>query len=99
MYSINFKQDKQDSINFHDFSGRQDWEREFGSWFNFDEILKDSIRRGEVANEEEIECFCDGSNNINPYFSSNSAEYEAQTLLEESEGIEFDPEVTEYDAY
>lgn len=101
-YTIYIRPHDQDSVTFMPFDPNVDT---VPSYLDYDEVLAFSIEQGEIGDETDIVSFCDRSNHIEPYFSSNTAAYECQIMLENDftddngDNFEFDPNITEYYIY
>ena len=104
MYTIKFKHHDQDNVNFFDC--------------RFDELnlnddsavaaLEYSLSEGILDNPQNIKCFCDGGDHIEPYFTSLTPAEEVDTYIdfellqrpnEMSESLEFDEEKKVYDFF
>jgi len=78
-YTVKNQPNDQDNINFIDVKNAK---KEIPSFLDYDEVLKYSIENGNITSESNIKSLCDGSDNINPYFSENNAAYECEIYLE-----------------
>jgi hypothetical protein len=77
-YTLKFAAHDQDNLNIIDFRPGDD----FPKFLDYDSVLKFSIEKGYIENESEINCLVDGSDHIEPYFTSNSAAEETANYLE-----------------
>lgn len=92
-YTIKFKENDQDNINFIPFK-KGDKIPEF---LDYEEVLERSIREHRIDSEADIITLADGSDHIQPYFSSNTAADECRFIVEDDANEEFNENQTEYD--
>lgn len=77
-YTLKFKQHDQDNLNISDFKPGD----EFPAFLDYNKVLQFSIKQGSIRQESDINCLVDGSDHIEPYFTSNSASEETAIYLE-----------------
>ena len=95
MITINFKENGQNSLNFYNV---RDEDYEFPNFLDYEEVLKHSIKEGFISNENDIVSLCDGCDQYQAYFCTNTAE-EACSAELEGYGCEYIEGVTEYDVF
>ena len=72
MYTIKFSTNDQDNLNIFPFKSGD----EMPDHLDYGTVLKHSIETGNIEKESEIKSLVDGSNQIEAYFSSQTAHKE-----------------------
>lgn len=83
IHTIRFMEHDQDNLNFFDFTKKD--RRKLSDIYDYRKIVKDSIEDGRIKHEDDIRCFVDGSDHVQPYFTSNTADEEYATYDIEEE--------------
>lgn len=78
-YTLKLKQHEQDNLNIIDFKPGD----KFPEFLDYEEVLQFSIENGHITSEQDINCLVDGSDHVEPYFTSNTASEEAAIYVED----------------
>ena len=84
MKTIKFKTDGQDNANLYSLEGldiKSLFEKGSLSYYDYEEVLKFSIAWGFISDAKDIKTFYDGSDHMNPYFTSETLEDEVDNYL------------------
>ena len=77
-YTAKNKENDQDNINFIDTTNAKN---DLPNFLDYEKVLAHSIESDNVANEKDITSLCDGGDNLEPYFSDESAAYECKIYI------------------
>jgi len=109
-YTIRFARFNQNNLNFlpFEFEGAEAFNETYYS--SFEDVLAHSITAGYIKNIAEARCFCDGNDDVEPYFTANTPAEECETYLstfqmwtsenwEEGEEPTFESDICVYNFY
>ena len=95
-YTIKFRENDQDNLNFIPF--------EYGvskmpPYLDFDEVFEHSAEMGYLTDPKEIKTLVDGSNHVEPYFTSLPAWEDCKATIEGDTGQTFRKSKTVYEVF
>lgn len=93
MYTIKFQPRDQDNLNFIPFKAGD----QIPPHLDFEKVLASSIDAGYISDASEIKTLVDGSNHVEPYFTSLTAAEDCKTMLEAETDLTFEESKTVYE--